>query len=435
MDEPPTTRRPLERNVQREETRRSVRQTLANLPASYCQALVLRELNGLSYEEMARALECSYENARQLVHRARLRFRELHGLKAVAAGTACRELGDLLSAYHDGEIAPADRRAVRAHLASCRECRETHGDIRKMAALLAALPPIIPTPAWKSSVLGRIGAPPTPPPPPAAAPGAWSIAAFAAPALALVAAAILIVRARFPEAPPVPSSPTASVTLARALATLAPSAPALSQTPMLSATGVPSPIVEATTPALGPPVLTARQDSNCRSGPGTVYDVISYVQGGDRSPIDGRNGAATWWRIPRGDGVGHCWVWDGNVTVEGDTSAVPVLPNPPTPTPVDGIAPTISVAHMPAIPNDQQVITFTASASDNLAVARIEIWLRAPGEPAPTLRRTCSATNVCTAALGPLPAGQGAYFARAWDSAGNLGESSIATLTVVFWLQ
>lgn len=436
MDEPPTTRRPLERKVQREETRRSVRETLAGLPASYRQALVLRELNGLSYDEVARALECTYENARQLVHRARLRFRELHGLRAIAASAPqCRELGDLLSAYRDGELGAVDRRAVRTHLASCAECRETHGDLKKMGALLAALPPIFPTPAWKSSVLGRIGAPP-PPPPPAilASLGSWGPLTLAVPVLALVAAAILVLRTRLPEVPPVSFTLTATVSREEASTTSAPSAPARSQPPMASATPEPSPS-DAPTETLPPPFVTARGDSNCRSGPGTVYDVTSYLEGGDTSPIDGRNAASTWWWIERVVGSGHCWVWDESVIVGGDTSLVPVLPDPPTPTPVDDVAPTVSVSHSPSSPTDLEPITFVASASDDVGVVRIEIWLQAPRQNAPSLIRTCFSAGPCSAVVQRIIAGQARYFARAWDEAGNQGESATIVLAVRVGLQ
>jgi hypothetical protein len=80
-------------------------------------------------------------------------------------------------------------------------------------------------------------------------------------------------------------------------------------------------------------------------------------------------------------------------------------------------------------------ITFTATASDNVHVARIEIWLRAPGETAATLRRTCLDATSCAVTLGPLGAGGGSYFARAWDAAGNQRETPPATLTVYVSLQ
>ena len=45
-----------------------------------------------------------------------------------------------LSAYLDGELAPADRTRVDAHLGSCGRCRARLGELRATAALVAALP-------------------------------------------------------------------------------------------------------------------------------------------------------------------------------------------------------------------------------------------------------------------------------------------------------
>jgi len=64
MGRPPTTQRPAERQVQRGEAREAVEATLVLMPTKYRQALVLREINGLAYGEVATALECNYDNAR-----------------------------------------------------------------------------------------------------------------------------------------------------------------------------------------------------------------------------------------------------------------------------------------------------------------------------------------------------------------------------------
>lgn len=45
-----------------------------------------------------------------------------------------------LSAYLDGELAPADRTRVEAHLGSCDRCRARLGELRSTASLMAALP-------------------------------------------------------------------------------------------------------------------------------------------------------------------------------------------------------------------------------------------------------------------------------------------------------
>jgi RNA polymerase sigma-70 factor (ECF subfamily) len=57
------------------ERRREVRTALDALPAHYRQALVLRQLQGLSYAEVAEALGISVEAVTSLIHRARHAFR------------------------------------------------------------------------------------------------------------------------------------------------------------------------------------------------------------------------------------------------------------------------------------------------------------------------------------------------------------------------
>ncbi len=65
---------PEQREIQREQ-RRAVRRTLDALPAHYRQALILRQLQGLSYAEIGEALGISVEAVTSLIHRARQAFR------------------------------------------------------------------------------------------------------------------------------------------------------------------------------------------------------------------------------------------------------------------------------------------------------------------------------------------------------------------------
>ncbi len=50
-------------------------------------------------------------------------------------------LRECLSAYLDGELAPADAAALERHLAACAECRDELAALREVRALLRALPP------------------------------------------------------------------------------------------------------------------------------------------------------------------------------------------------------------------------------------------------------------------------------------------------------
>lgn len=458
VPEPATTRRPTERKVQREETRLSVRSTLASLPPTYRQALILREINGLSYDEVARAMECSNDNARQLVHRARLQFRELHGLRMVLAGGGlrCRQLGDLLSAYHDGELTERERRLVEEHLRTCAECSDTREDMKKLAVLMASLTPVVPSGAWKAKVLEQLAhsampssptPPPLPPPPSAAGlagfPGSWVgkaglVLALAVPVLAV--GAVIWASHILPIGPATPTltSGTDTVvppTAASAAATATPHPPAASPTPApAAATALPSSTsTSSLPPTLGLPMVLVLQQANCRAGPGLVYEIIGYLHPGDISPIDGRNAESSWWWVQQVAGWGHCWVSDAVVEVSGDTSAVPMLPPPSTPTPPDTRPPSVTVAHSPSgpsHPDSHEQVTFTAAAQDDRSVARIEIWILAPATQTFVLARACSEVTTCIYTGGPYPAGTGQYFARALDASGNQAETPRHDLTI-----
>jgi RNA polymerase sigma-70 factor (ECF subfamily) len=161
----PVRRRPPEERARREEVRASVWKTLDTIPSLYRQVLILREFNQFSYDEISRTLERSYDNVRQLVHRARVRFKEAHigRLMLVEGPPRCAELGDLISAYRDEELAANERKAVKTHIASCADCQETEKDLRRVGALLALIPPIIPSKGWAAEVLEHISSSQSPP--------------------------------------------------------------------------------------------------------------------------------------------------------------------------------------------------------------------------------------------------------------------------------
>lgn len=56
--------------------RRSVWQALQKLPEKYRMALVMREMQGMSPQEIARIINCNQATARWRIHKARLLFKE-----------------------------------------------------------------------------------------------------------------------------------------------------------------------------------------------------------------------------------------------------------------------------------------------------------------------------------------------------------------------
>jgi hypothetical protein len=92
-------------------------------------------------------------------------------------------------------------------------------------------------------------------------------------------------------------------------------------------------IASSSSPAAGPLEITIVQSAKCRSGPGIVYDVITYLSIGNRAFAEGRNKGSDWFLISQPNLLGNCWVADQLVELEGEVDSLPVLPDPPTPTP------------------------------------------------------------------------------------------------------
>jgi len=88
------------------------------------------------------------------------------------------------------------------------------------------------------------------------------------------------------------------------------------------------------TPTLENPMIHATTDTNCREGPGVVYDIVGYLLVGKEVPVLGRLKGGGWWYIQHPTQSNErCWVWSSSTEVEGDTSDLPYIDPPPTPTP------------------------------------------------------------------------------------------------------
>ncbi len=128
-------------------------------------------------------------------------------------------------------------------------------------------------------------------------------------------------------------------------------------------TNTTAPIVVVTQPPVVNPndptcrVVTS-SSVNLRTGPGTVYDVITILASGVAAPITGRVGDNSWWQVRFGSLTG--WVSNTVVTIYGNCASVIIPPIPPTPTP--RVSPTITPSITPPIVN-----TATPSATPGLA--------------------------------------------------------------------
>ncbi len=97
------------------------------------------------------------------------------------------------------------------------------------------------------------------------------------------------------------------------------------------------------TPTLGAPMVSVSVDTNCRFGPGNVYEYEGALLVGEEADIAGKLADESFWYIENPDAPPpFCWIWGAYAQVAGDTSAVPILTPPPTPTatpePMDFVA-------------------------------------------------------------------------------------------------
>jgi RNA polymerase sigma factor (sigma-70 family) len=129
-------------------TATEIRRALGFLAFNQRAALVMRELEGRSYAEIAQVLDVSVSAVETLMFRARRALRE-----QLEGGLTCREAEETLSRLEARKLSKAERGALRAHLRECGDCATLE---RRQRAQRAAFERIglVPLPASLASFLG-----------------------------------------------------------------------------------------------------------------------------------------------------------------------------------------------------------------------------------------------------------------------------------------
>ncbi|HEX6487316.1 MAG TPA: RNA polymerase sigma factor [Candidatus Dormibacteraeota bacterium] len=107
--------------------RRRIWEVAQRLPEKYRLVLTLRELQGLSYRQIARSLRISESAVETLVYRARLRFKEEYMAAEGEQRLDCAQVKPLLAPYLSGKLRRAQEDMVREHLATCVKCSRMIG--------------------------------------------------------------------------------------------------------------------------------------------------------------------------------------------------------------------------------------------------------------------------------------------------------------------
>jgi len=99
-----------------------------------------------------------------------------------------------------------------------------------------------------------------------------------------------------------------------------------------SATLSPTPFFSST-PLV--PYISVSVATNCRVGPGKVYDRVGALLVGEVAEVVGRSANGEYWYIRNpNQSNGFCWLWGEYATVTGNIATLPVFTPPPTPTPM-----------------------------------------------------------------------------------------------------
>ena len=115
---------------------------LASLSPDFREAIILRDVEGLSAEEAARVVGVEPGALKSRLHRARLLLKQQ--LSAVLEerpdGLACPELAQELSAYAGSDIDQAACERIEQHLLSCESCRRSCEVLKRTVSLCRAIP-------------------------------------------------------------------------------------------------------------------------------------------------------------------------------------------------------------------------------------------------------------------------------------------------------
>jgi RNA polymerase sigma factor (sigma-70 family) len=140
--------------AERVHNREEFRQILTDvnkLPETQRSALLLREMDALSYEEIAQAMDTSVPSVKSLLVRARISLTEASQARQLTCGEVRLELA---------EAAEGLRKVsgpVRRHVRDCEECADFRSQIRSSSKALAALFPVGPLIALKGFIASKLG--------------------------------------------------------------------------------------------------------------------------------------------------------------------------------------------------------------------------------------------------------------------------------------
>ncbi len=125
---------------------------IQTLPETQRTALVLREMDALSYEQIAEAMDTTVPGVKSLLVRARISLAEAAEARQLSCDEVRIELGEVAEGLRKRPSA-----LVRRHLKTCRRCGSFQSQLKQTNRALAALLPIGPMALVKQLLLTHIG--------------------------------------------------------------------------------------------------------------------------------------------------------------------------------------------------------------------------------------------------------------------------------------
>jgi RNA polymerase sigma factor (sigma-70 family) len=137
--------------VHRREEFRQIVADVQDLPETQRTALLLREIDALSYDQIAEAMDTTVPSVKSLLVRARVSLAESSEARLLTCEEVRFELGQVAEGLAK-TTAPA-----RRHLKHCERCRLFRTELRRTNRALAAIYPIGPLIIFKKLFLAKLG--------------------------------------------------------------------------------------------------------------------------------------------------------------------------------------------------------------------------------------------------------------------------------------
>src|SRR5215207_4417036 len=137
--------------VHKREEFRQIVSDVGELPETQRTALLLREIDALSYDQIAEAMDTTVPSVKSLLVRARVSLAEAAEARLLTCEEVRLELGQV------AEGLARTTAPVRRHLRTCERCRTFRVELRKTTRALAAVYPLGPLIFFKKLWLAKAG--------------------------------------------------------------------------------------------------------------------------------------------------------------------------------------------------------------------------------------------------------------------------------------